>query len=145
MIPWMIADALRDGAKSRAFLALLEDYGKWARDKGIQGYRSGHTPQPYLMDDDTGLIVDRAMQRLKDTRPKLYELMAAFFIQELSVDDLSAPRGKKRHLGITHTKNFYGVDLSQYEGTDYLTSSDVVMLLNFAMDLIFNFLREVFR
>ncbi len=75
-----IKDAIKEGY-SGDFISLLEEFGKWSRYFGCQGYFSeGHVGNSYNLDDTSGAIIDRAFCKLKENNPGIYLIMRMYYI-----------------------------------------------------------------
>lgn len=67
---------------SDEFCRLLYNYGLWSRYSGIKGYFHGnHKHENYVIDDETALEIDRAVMRLKQSRPKVYTLFYMYYVK----------------------------------------------------------------
>lgn len=140
-----IQQALDDGVTSRTFLNLIEDWGRWARCSLIQGYRSGHTAETVMMDDDTGLAIDEAMGELRRTLPNRYRLVFDHFVRGKSFDELSRPFvhvHARRFNGISHLRNSYSVDIVQYKARSRANAADVKQMIFSALEVVFEILRR---
>lgn len=64
------------GGYSNEYLRMLHNYGLWSRYFGAVGYLSGqNAKETYDIDDDSGLIIDRAMQMLKNANFRAFKLL----------------------------------------------------------------------
>ncbi len=79
-----IKDAIKEGY-SGDFISLLEEFGKWSRYFGCQGYFSeGHVGNSYNLDDTSGAIIDRAFCKLRNKHYGLYLMLQMYYIRGLS-------------------------------------------------------------
>ncbi len=79
-----IRDAIKEGY-SGDFISLLEEFGKWSRYFGCQGYFSGgHGGNSYNLDDTSGAILDQALCELRHQHYGLYLMLQMFYIQGLT-------------------------------------------------------------
>lgn len=79
-----IKDAIKEGY-SGDFISLLEEFGKWSRYFGCQGYFSGSRGgNTYNLDDASGAILDRALCELRNQHYGLYLMLQMFYIQGLT-------------------------------------------------------------
>jgi hypothetical protein len=78
-----IKDAIKNGYTSD-FVHLLEEFGKWSSFFGCQGWGKGAAPESYVLDDDTGAVLDIAFAYLQHDHKELYRLMRMRYIQGMS-------------------------------------------------------------
>lgn len=79
MLTKYIIEAIQDGYSSD-YLSLLHNYGLWARYFGAVGYlHPGLAHEDYIIDDDSGLIIDRAMQMLKNANFRAFKLLEYYY------------------------------------------------------------------
>ena len=79
-----IKDAIKEGY-SGDFISLLEEFGKWSRYFGCQGYFSGgHSGNSYNLDDASGAILDHALCKLRCRHYGLYLMLQMYYIQGLT-------------------------------------------------------------
>ena len=68
------------GGYSNEYLRMLHNYGLWSRYFGAVGYLSGqNAKETYDIDDDSGLIIDRAMQMLKNANFRGFKLLEYYY------------------------------------------------------------------
>ena len=66
------------------FISLLEDWGRYSRYFGCVGYVGGKTAvMPRFIDDASAEENDRAMLKLKQGRPQLWQLIKMRYIHGL--------------------------------------------------------------
>lgn len=79
-----IKDAIKEGY-SGDFISLLEEFGKWSRYFGCQGYFSGRcASKSFNLDDASGAILDKAFCRLKENNPGIYLIVRMYYINTMS-------------------------------------------------------------
>lgn len=139
----MINSALKSGLHSYDYANLLHNYGLWARYFGAVGYlHPGLSTETYIIDDESALIVDRAMQSLKDTRPNVYRLITLFYIRGLDeYDILSVIKGPKKQKKHREFKlNYFEFNPSVDCAIHYATAETIRDLLNLGESYIFRYL-----
>lgn len=78
-----IRDAIKNGYSSD-FTSLLEEYGKWSRYFGCQGYGGSARGESYCIDDESASILDLVFCKMKAEHHGLYQLMSRFYIGKMS-------------------------------------------------------------
>ncbi len=78
-----IKDAIKEGYTSE-FVYMLDEFGKWSRYFGCMGWGHCTVKQSYVMDDDTGAVLDIAFAYLKREHPELYKLMRRHYVDGLT-------------------------------------------------------------
>ena len=73
----------------QAIYWLIEQWGIWARFSGCRGYFHGDCSHDVvIIDDDTALELDRAMQSIKAKQHNLYKVLYKHFVQGMDCDDI---------------------------------------------------------
>lgn len=79
-----IRDAIKAGY-SGDFISMLEEFGKWSRYFGCQGFKShGSASNSYNLDDESGALIDQAFCSLKNKHAGLYLIMRMYYINNMS-------------------------------------------------------------
>lgn len=79
-----IKDAIKDGYSSD-FISLLEEFGKWSRYFGCQGFYGGRcASKSFNLDDTSGAILDKAFCRLKENNPGIYLIVRMYYINTMT-------------------------------------------------------------
>lgn len=140
MLTRLIQESIEDGY-SEKYISLLTNYGLWARYFGAVGYlHPGLSSEPYIIDDDSALIVDRAMQKLKDSRPTVYNMMSMYYVRGLDeYDILSILKEKPYKLKKTRTEGVY-IACPYDSAIRYLTGRAVRELIVLGERLVLGFL-----
>lgn len=145
MITTTLKDALNDNFDGPNFLRLLHNYGVWARYFGAVGYlQQGSLRETCVIDDDTALIIDRAMQSLKDNWPKLFRLLTWYYVNDLDEGDiLSVMMQKPTKKYIEYRKNYYAA--SPYDKSDarYLSQKDIRKLIIVGEKHVYSYLKDM--
>jgi len=68
---------------------LLQNYGQWARYTGVRGLAVTDRNTSYTIQDDTALIIDRALAQLKVERPAAYKLLKLHYIRGMSASEIN--------------------------------------------------------
>lgn len=109
MLTRLLKDYIAEGY-STTFIELLEDWGRWARYFGCQGYYGVHASDPIrFLDDDSAMILDAAFGKLKQSRPMYWKLMRMRYVQKLDSDDIEAVLRRWKH-GWSYRLNHYHLD-----------------------------------
>lgn len=123
MLTRLIKDHMADGY-SRHFILLLEDYDRWCRYFGCKGhFKLGHKIEGYFIDDDSALIIDRAFQKLKDSRPIAFKVLDMHLVGGLDSLDIACYFNglkKYRKNKINHLAVLQLIELSQKLIYDFL-------------------------
>ena len=74
----ILESALSHGAASGEFYLLLQNYGIWSRYFGCSGYKahSSEILPTAIIDDDTAMLVERAVVKLKKSRPNVWKVFS---------------------------------------------------------------------
>ena len=79
-----IKDAIKEGY-SGDFISLLEEFGKWSRYFGCQGFYGGRcASKSFNLDDTSGAILDKAFCRLKENNPGIYLIVRMYYINTMT-------------------------------------------------------------
>lgn len=79
-----IKDAIKEGY-SGDFISLLEEFGKWSRYFGCQGFYGGRcASKSFNLDDASGAILDKAFCRLKENNPGIYLIVRMYYINTMT-------------------------------------------------------------
>lgn len=130
------------------FISLLEDWGRYSRYFGCSGFTGGKTPAlPRFIDDASAEEIDRAMLKLKQGRPQLWDLVKMHYIQGLDAADIAAVirRGKKRSKGrpgVTRGRNSYRVRAAELGMLLHADGKTIADLIDLASKLVFNLLEN---
>lgn len=122
MLTRLIKVHMADGY-SRHFILLLEDYGRWCRYFGCKGhFKLGHKIESYFIDDESALIIDRAFQKLKDSRPMAFKVLDMYLVGGLDSLDIAVclNTGKSHKDKINHLAIIQVIDVSQKLIFDFL-------------------------
>lgn len=117
LTPYLMRCMERIDADGWGHLAdLLQDFGRWARTQACKGFPGGHgTAEPYLLDDQSALVIDAAWGELRRAFPQIERLLRMYYIQGRDLGDiysvLRRRGGRKRRAGAVRRKDFYAVDL----------------------------------
>lgn len=71
------------------FILLMQNYGIWARYTGVRGLAVTDRNTSYTIQDDTALIIDRALAQLKVERPTAYKLLRLHYIIGMSASEIN--------------------------------------------------------
>lgn len=82
-LPRTITDAIKNGYSSD-FTSMLEEFGKWSRYFGCQGYGGGSGVESYNIDDASAAIIDQVFAKMKQEHPGLHMLMSRYYIGRMS-------------------------------------------------------------
>lgn len=99
-----IKEAIKGGYTSD-FVCLLEEFGKWSRYFGCMGWGHSTAGQSYVIDDDTGAVLDVAFAFLKCEHKELYRIMRMRYIEGMS--EIQIMREERERNGIKHKKFKY--------------------------------------
>lgn len=144
MITNLIKSSIEDGY-SAPFISLLRNYGLWARYFGCVGYKThGSSPESYIIDDDSALQVDKAVQRvLRERRPKLYVLFSMYYIRGFNEYEITSRLKRKKFIrSRVRRKDFFEYNYATDGALKYLTSSVVRDLIIYSERLIFEEMRQ---
>lgn len=125
MLTRLIKDHMADGY-SHHFILLLEDYGRWCRYFGCKGhFKLENRIESYFIDDDSALVIDRAFQKLKDSRPMAFKVLDMYLVGGLDSLDISVLLnvGKRRRDKVNHLAILQVIDTSQKLIFDFLKES----------------------
>ncbi len=78
-----IKDAIKDGYCGD-FISMLEEFGKWSRYFGCQGFGGHSAHNSFNLDDESGAVIDKAFCVLKKTNAGLYLIMSMYYINNMS-------------------------------------------------------------
>ena len=143
--PGAVGDALRAGF-GRGFMALLEQWGRWSRFTGCRGFSGGQTPAGYAITDEEALYVDRAVQKLKASRPQVHRLFAEHYIHGLDTLDLMRGRRAYRRLNRRAVWRYsagMGVIPALLGARTDIGESEIRDMIGLGERLVFNFLLEM--
>lgn len=139
-----IEDSISEGYSDK-YVSMLINYGLWARYFGAVGYlHPGLSTETYIIDDDSALIVDRAMQKLKDSRPTVYLMLSMYYVRGLDeYDILSVLKEKSCKRKKTRIAGVYCA--CPYDSAiRYLTGRAVRELIVLGERLVLDFLQKEF-
>lgn len=125
MLTRLIKDHMADGY-SYHFILLLEDYGRWCRYFGCKGhFKLENRIESYFIDDESALVIDRAFQKLKDSRPMAFKVLDMYLVGGLDSLDISVllNAGKRRRDKVNHLAILQVIDTSQKLIYDFLKES----------------------
>lgn len=136
-----IQEAIEDGYSSE-YLNLLHNYGLWARYFGAVGYlHPGLAHEDYIIDDDSALIVDRAMQKLKDSRPTVYSMLSMYYVRGFDEYDILSVLKERVTVKRVRHKDRY--DATPYDdAVRYLTGSAVRDIIVLGEKLVLDYLQK---
>lgn len=116
--------------------SLLMNYGIWARYFGCKGYHSEPVSrEEAIIDDDSALIVDKAMSNLKKQDHDMCSMISLFYIHGLSVTAIMSNVKFNRKWAKTHFNESF-VNVMRY------TSYEVFLLF---LERSESVLRELIR
>lgn len=139
----ILESALSHGAASGEFYLLLQNYGIWSRYFGCSGYKahSSEILPTAIIDDDTAMLVERAVVKLKKSRPNVWKVFCQHYIEgltpEIITDRLrSENRGKPESL-YKRRKNYYEARPAIDTALRHINASGVRGLLKIAESFIY--------
>ncbi len=97
----IIHDALASGSYGDIYY-LVSQWGIWSRGGCPQGYFKGNREQEILiLDDESALVLDKAVMCLKLQNRKLYKILFRFFVLGLDCDDIVVLMSKDKTKKLT--------------------------------------------
>lgn len=139
----LLKDALSHGPESGEFYLLLKNYGMWSKYFGCTGY-GAHSSEPLptpIIDDDTAMLVERGVIKLKKTRPNVWRLFRLHYVDDLSPDKIAsrikAETKTNREPRYRRRKNYFEYNAAIDSAIRHITASMVRDLLKIAEHFIY--------
>lgn len=139
----ILENALSHGATSGEFYLLLQNYGIWSRYFGCGGYKvhSSEILPTAIIDDDTAMIVERAVVNLKKSRPNVWKVFSQHYIEgltpEIITDRLRSENRVKPESFYKRRKNYYEARPAIDTALRHINASGVRGLLKIAESFIY--------
>ena len=134
----LLEDALSSGPDSEEFYLLLKNYGMWSKYSGCSGY-GAHSSDPLptpIIDDDTAMLVERGVIKLKKTRPNVWRLFRLHYVFDLGPDKIAtrikAETRNNREPIYRHRKNYFEYRPGIDSALRHITAGTVRDLLKIA-------------
>ena len=133
----LLNEALASGPSSSSFHLLLQNYGWWSRCSGCTGYMS-HTSDSLpevIIDDDTAMLVERAVIKLRQSRPNVWRVFYLYYTKGLTQDEIASkirrenPVSEKR---LKRRRGFFSYNPAVSDLIPHLTSETVNDMLALA-------------
>lgn len=139
----LLEDALSHGPESGEFYLLLKNYGMWSKYFGCSGY-GAHSSEPLptpIIDDDTAMLVERGVIKLKKTRPNVWRLFRLHYVDDLSPDKIAsrikAETKTNREPRYRRRKNYFEYRPGIDSALRHITANTVRDLLKIAEHFIY--------
>lgn len=139
----ILESALSHGAASGEFYLLLQNYGIWSRYFGCSGYKahSSEILPTAIIDDDTAMLVERAVVKLKKSRPNVWKVFSQHYIEgltpEIITDRLRSENWGKTESLYKRRKNYYEARPAIDTALRHINASGVRGLLKIAESFIY--------
>ena len=82
--------------------SLLYNYGLWCRYFGCKGYYSKSSHEESIIDDDSALVIDRAMNKLKQKNINMYSMLCLFYINGMDISSIKSNIKTHKNWSKTH-------------------------------------------
>ena len=144
----LIEEHMKDGYGSN-FVLLLEDWGRWARFFGCQGYKGGQAvAAPAFIDDESAALIDLAMGEIKRNKPQIWKLMQMRYIQGMDAYAISKVLGhglgrRKVRAGVKKRAGSYLVIANEQGLADVVDEFVIVQLIGVGARLVYTWLSEL--
>lgn len=142
----ILENALSHGAASGEFYLLMQNYGIWSRYFGCSGYKvhSSEILPTAIIDDDTAMLVESAVVKLKKSRPNVWKVFRMYYIEgltpEIITDRLRSETKGKPESPYKRRKNYYEARPAIDMALRHVTASCVRDLLKLAESFIYDVL-----
>lgn len=140
----ILESALSHGATSGEFYLLLQNYGIWSRYFGCSGYKahSSEILPTAIIDDDTAMLVESAVVKLKKSRPNVWRVFRQHYIEgltpEVITDRLRSETRGKPESPYKRRKNYYEARPAIDTALRHINASGVRSLLKIAENFIYD-------